>query len=276
MYEKYWGLKGKPFQNTPNPRLVFYSSSHEEALVRMLYTITESKGLMLLLGEYGVGKSYTCTVFAREMKAKGYPVAYIQSPGRTPDDILVQALYELGIPDTRNSSRVERRQMLHEAAAGVAARGRELILIIDETELIPDPETFDEIRRMLNISAEDRFLVSVILAGTPELWAKVVAVPGMRQRVGVSYRILPLSRAETSEYIDHRLQACGLSRQLFDPAAVEVIHSTTRGIPREINTLCDLCLLIGSSEEVDVVKPSLVEKAIDEMAGARTMDHGER
>ncbi|MHC4599226.1 MAG: ATPase, partial [Planctomycetota bacterium] len=92
MFETYWGLQCKPFLNTPNPRFVFYSNSHEEALVRMLYTVTESKGLMLLLGEEGIGKTYSAHVFAGELRAKGYPVGFLKSPGKTPDDLLTQTL----------------------------------------------------------------------------------------------------------------------------------------------------------------------------------------
>jgi general secretion pathway protein A len=276
MYEKYWGLREKPFQNTPNPRFVFYSDSHEEALVRMLYTVTESKGLMLLLGEHGVGKTYACRVFGREIQSKGYPVGFLRSPGHTPDEFLSQALYELGLPASGASSRVEKLQRIQEAATDVGRSGRELVLIVDEAQSIADAAIFGEIRNLLNITGEDRFLISLILAGTPDLWARLVEVPGMKQRVGVSYRILPLSRGETEEYIVHRLRCAGREQAAFEPSAVDAIHATTRGVPREINTLCDLCLLIGSGEDVDVVKPGLVDKAIEEMVGNRSQSEDRR
>lgn len=274
MYEGYWGLKQKPFQNTPNPRFVFYSSHHEEALVRMLYSVTESKGLMLLLGELGVGKSFIGHVFAREMRAKGYPVAFVRSPGKTVEEILSQVLYEFGVSYRTAKGPVQMVQRLTETAEAVAVHGRDLVLIIDEAELIGDPDAYDQIRRFLNITGEDRFLINVILAGTPDLWGSIVDVPGMRQHVGVTYRILPLSREESGEYIVHRLRCAGRDKPAFDAGAIDVIHSATRGVPREINTLCDLCLLIGSADEVDVVKPGLVEKAMDDMAGARVLDEG--
>jgi general secretion pathway protein A len=96
----------------------------------------------------------------------------------------------------------------------------------------------------------------------------------MRSRVGVSYRILPLSREECGEYIVHRLSCAGRDKPIFTEDAIDVIHSTTRGVPREINNLCDLCLLIGSGEDVDIVKPSLVEKAIEEMTGVKNAVDG--
>ncbi|MHC4777344.1 MAG: ExeA family protein [Planctomycetota bacterium] len=275
MFETYWGLKSKPFLNTPNPRFIFYSNSHEEALVRMLYTVTESKGLMLLLGEEGVGKSYTTHIFAGEMKAKGYPVAFLKSPGRTPDDLLIQTLYEFGIP-SRQASRVEKLQALGEAAVGVGRAGRHLILIVDDAHLIQDAQTFEEIRSFLNITGEEQFLISVILSGTPELWQQLISVSGMQGRVGVSYRILPLDREETEEYILHRLECAGGTETVFEPAAFDLIHSATKGVPREINNLCDLCMLIGSGEEAEGVGTPLVEKALEERAGARMLGESER
>ena len=275
MFETYWGLKGKPFLNTPNPRFVFYSNSHEEALVRMLYTVTESKGLMLLLGEEGIGKTYTAQLFATEMKAKGYPVGFLKSPGRTPDDLLIQTLYEFGIPNP-NVSSVEKLQILGEAAVGVGRTGRHLILIIDDAQLIQDGPTFEEIRAFLNITGEEHFLISVVLSGTPNLWQHLVAVSGMQQRVGVSYRILPLDREETEEYVVHRLDCVGRTEPVFEPGSFDLIYSATRGIPREINNLCDLCLLIGSGEEVDRVGVSLIDRALEEQAGTKVYGDGER
>lgn len=275
MYEAFWGLSGKPFLNTPNPRVAFFSDSHEEALVRMLYSVTESKGLMLLLGEEGIGKTFTSQLFAGEMRQKGYPVGVLKSPGRTPDEILVQTLYEFGIPH-QEASRVERLHRLSEAAVGVGRSGLQLLLVVDDAHLIKDPEAFEEIRAFLNISGEEQFLVSVILCGTPDLWGRLVKIPGMRTRVGVAYRILPLSREETGEYVTHRLAMAGRERPLFTPESLDIIHPFSRGIPREINNVCDLCLLIGSGEEVDVIQPPLVEKAIEELTGSKALGEGER
>jgi general secretion pathway protein A len=276
MYEKYWGLREKPFQNTPNPRFVFYSDSHEEALVRMLYTVTESKGLMLLLGEHGVGKSFTCHVFSREIQAKGYPVGFLRAPAQNPDEFLSQVLYEFGLPAQGAGTRSQKLQRIQEASSDVARTGRELVLIVDEAQALADPATLGEVRNLLNLAGEDRFLITVILSGTPELWARVIEAQGMRQRVGVSYRILPFSRAETEEYVLHRLTCAGREQPAFDADALDAIQATTRGVPREINTLCDLCLLIGSGEDVDIVKPALVERAVEEMSGARSGNEDRR
>ncbi|MHC5038189.1 MAG: ExeA family protein [Planctomycetota bacterium] len=273
MYETYWGLTGKPFLNTANPRLAFFSHSHEEALVRMLYTVTESKGLMLLLGEEGIGKTFSSYVFATELREKGYPVAFLKSPGRTPDDLLIQTLYEFGISHY-DASRVEKLQVLSEVAVTVSRNGQHLIVIIDDAQLITDPTAFDEVRSFLNISGEEHFLITVILCGTPDLWGRLIGVPGMRQRVGVSYRILPLSPEETEEYINHRLACVGRTDALFDSDAFALIHTTTRGVPREINNLSDLCLLIGSGEEANLISTHLVEKAIEELAGQRILGEG--
>ncbi len=270
MHETFWGLEEKPFLNTPNPRFLFYSQSHEEALVRMLYTVTESKGLMLLLGEEGIGKTFIAHVFARELRGKGYPVGLVKYPGKTSDELLIQTLYEFGIPH-RNASSIEKLQILGEAATSVGKDGFHLILILDDAQLLADEQSFEMIRAFLNISAEERFLVTVILSGTPDVWGRLVEVPGMKQRVGVSYRILPLPRDETGDYIAHRLRCAGREEPIFDAGAVDAVHSATRGVPREINNLCDLCLLIGSGEEVDVVKPQLVERALDETMGTRAL-----
>lgn len=266
MYERYWQLDEQPFRNTAHPRFLYYSKKHDEALVRLLYAVSESKGLMVLTGDPGTGKSFLCKLFMKELLEKGYRVAMPSNPDLNPTEFLASVCCELGI-EYRGKSQVELWQDLTDFMIATRKQGSETVVIVDEAQLISDRRTLETLRLLLNLENEERYLLTVVLVGHPDFWQQLRRLPQLNQRLGLSYRLSPLSLDETREYIKHRLGVAGRDNGLFTDGAVEEIHSYSRGVPREINNICDLSLLIGCGEEATEVTNGLVQQAVEDFRG---------
>ncbi len=266
MYERYWQLNEQPFRNTAHPRYLYYSKKHDEALVRLLYAVSESKGLMVLTGEIGTGKTYVCKMFMKELLEKGYRVAMPATPDLNPTEFLQQILCELQM-EYRGKSQVEAWQDLIEFLEQTRKRNSETVLIVDEAHLISDRRTLELIRLLLNHEIDERYLLTIVLVGQPELWQRIRRIPPLNQRLGLSYRLAPLSLEETQEYVRHRLEVAGSSNGIFSEEAIQEIHTYARGLPREINNICDLSLLIGCGEEANEVSGELVQQAVEDFRG---------
>jgi type II secretory pathway predicted ATPase ExeA len=268
MYEAYWGLQERPFQNAPDPKFLFYAESHEEALVRLLYAVSENKGLALLTGQVGTGKTLLCRVFRKELTSRGYEVAVLVNPDLSPEELLRAILAELGAPIPTSGGKPE----LWDALARYVTRGakggaREIVLVVDEAQSIADPRSFETLRMLLNIVDDDsgRFCFTLVLAGQPELRERVQQSDALCQRVAVACELRRLTREETAEYLAHRLRTAGAGGELFTDDAIDAVHAATEGVPRAINTLADLALLTGSSRQADRVDAACVEAAGSEI-----------
>jgi general secretion pathway protein A len=270
VYESYWGLQERPFQNAPDPRFLFYSPAHEEALVRLLYAVSENKGLALFTGEVGTGKTLLARVFRRELAARGYHTANVLSPDLTPDDLLRTILRELGAaagPDLeRDHSAGRLWEQLSRFLLGNGA-SRETVVVIDEAQTISDARTLETVRMLLNLVRGERFLATVVLVGHPELRTRVAQSPALRQRVAVACELRPLTRDETAEYVAHRLRTAGASGELFAEPAIDALYQLTGGIPRAVNTLADLSMLAGSSAQAERIDAACVQQASHEVLG---------
>ena len=265
MYEKYWGLTEKPFENTPNPKFMYYSKKHEEALMRLLYAIKEEKGAAMLTGEYGSGKTALSRIIIDELiKDKIYEAALITHPQLTPVQFLQEIIYQLKNEHARGS----KPQLLHTMQDIIYKNfneGKKTVILIDEAQIIRDKETFEEVRLFLNFQLNHKFLITLILIGQPELLVKIKSIPQLKQRLGIKYHLVGLSDIETAEYIKHRLSVGGSKKDIFTPEAIEVIYDYSKGLPRSINNICDMSLLIGFGQEAKVVDKELAQKIMADL-----------
>ncbi len=256
MYEKYWGLKEKPFRNTPNPGYLYISEGHEEALTRLLYAVAERKGGILLTGDYGCGKTLLGRVLLRELSAERYEMAIVASPNLSPTEFLQEVLYQFGVSFPAWSSghgtgrrmlatKSELRHRFEAFVHGCLRCGRHPVLLVDEAQMVRDGETLEEMRLLLNLQRDDRFLLTLVMAGQPELRGIIDRVPQFKQRLTLRHHLGPLTEAEVPQYIRHRMSCAGAKRAVFTPEAEQAIHAATRGVPREINGLADMALLVG-------------------------------
>ena len=246
MYHQHFGLNEAPFSIAVNPRYLFMSQRHRDALAHLLYGVSGGGGFILLTGEVGTGKT-TVNRCLLEQLPDTTDLAIILNPALSAVELLASACDELGIDYPRETHSLKAlTDALHRYLLENYDRGRKTVLMIDEAQHL-DFDVLEQIRLLTNLETNDEKLLQIILIGQPELSDKL-ARPELRQlnqRITARYNLQPLNLDETSAYIRHRLEVAGLKgdRRLFDSSAVKQIHTLTRGIPRLINVLCDRALL---------------------------------
>lgn len=265
MYTAYWGLKEKPFENTPDPKFIYYSHQHEEAMARMLYVVREHKGAALLTGEYGCGKTLMSRVLKTELqKENKYQSVFVLDPRLTGRAFLQEITYQLNdapIPRTK----IEIFHTLHRLLSANHAAGKHTVLVIDEAQSIRTLDIFEELRLLLNFQLDNAFLLTIILLGSSELKGMIARMPQLVQRMAVRYHVNGLDEKETREYMQHRLKIAGASRELFSEDAYHEIYLSSFGVPRRINTLCDLSLLIGFSNNLKMIDRKAISDISEDM-----------
>ncbi len=262
MYEEYWGLKEKPFENTPDPKFLYYSPQHEEALARMFYVVRESKGAGMLTGVYGCGKTILGRALLTELEKEVYKVAFISNPRLDDIELLRMISYHLGsseLPVRKTDILITLEKIL----VNNIKDGKKTVIFIDEAHAIEDKNVYEEIRLLLNFQMEDKFLLTILLLGQPELKEKVEANKQLLQRIAMRYHLEALNREEMVNYISHRLKIAGGTNIEIDTSALRLIYERSGGIPRRINQICDMSLVTGYSKKVNTVTESVVREAIE-------------
>jgi general secretion pathway protein A len=260
MYLEYWGFQKYPFENVPDPEFMYYSSEHEEALVRLVYAVKRNKGAVLLTGEVGCGKTTLSRVFIQQLADAEFDIGLITNPSLVPVDFLKEALYQIGL-NPHSNSKSELLKLLNDHMLENMEKGRTTLFIVDEAQLIFQ-ETFEEIRLLLNFQLNDRYLLNLVLIGQPELRDKIRAYKQLDQRIAIRYHLNPLSREDTRNYISFRLEKAGRKAEIFTADAIEEIYSYSEGVPRKINNICDLALLIGFSTKTETIDNEIIKKVI--------------
>lgn len=264
MYKDYYGLKDRPFSKTPDPRFLFLSATHREALARLVYAV-EERDLILLTGDIGCGKTTLSRALMDEL-GEDYKVILLINPRLTPIEFLRTLALRLDIAEP-SRFKTDLLEEIGKALYATYEKGICPVLVIDEAQLVPYKETFDEIRLLTNFQLDDRNLLSVVLMGQPELRRRLAhhAYEPLRQRIGMQYTLNPLSQAETGEYVDFRLAVVGGKPGLFMPAAVELLYQFSSGVPRRINHIASLALLEGFGREVPHIGPEILDAIVSEL-----------
>lgn len=269
MYKEYWGLEEMPFENVPNPKFYFPSPNHEEALSRLLYGIGQNKGALMVTGEIGCGKTLLSRTLVRRLSPTRYDAVLVQAPSSHGIELLQEILSHMTKEPVAKTG-WELRQAFRQRLMDKITSGKDTVIILDEAQVINDRETFEELRLLLNFQLEDRFLLSLALLGQPELREKVSLIEQLDQRIEVRYHLRPLDYDETVSYIAFRLKTAGFKgpiEELFLPDAFSLIHQQSRGIPRSINNLCDLCLLTAFIAKGRAIDAGIVERVVADQYG---------
>jgi type II secretory pathway predicted ATPase ExeA len=264
MYQEYWGLSRKPFENDLSPDFLYLSEKHEEALVRMLYAVSEHKSLMLLVGDGGMGKSMLAHVFFGELSRRRYRGAYLSFVEDSPDSLMRQWMHNLGFPTDRGDF-ITRLETLQEYAAAGAVEGRETVLAVDDAEHIKNYETLDLIKNLLSLEHGGRRLFTVFLIGQKPLLGRVQAHAGLRASVDITYALKPFSADETKNYLLHRLRLVGGKPAIFAEDAINEIHAFSQGIPKIINSVADMALFAAAGKGLDKITAAVVAEAKTEL-----------
>jgi len=261
VYLEYWGLRERPFENTPDPKFFYSSPVRKQALERLLYTIHSQKGCALLTGEYGCGKTFLMRKTLDLLNGNDYEIALMNYPIFGPNEFLREILFQQG-QEVKGGSGLE---LFHRISAYLyenVSQNRQNLLVIDEAQLIEEPQVFEEIRLLLNLQLEDRFLINIFLVGQPELRERILQHPQLEQRISIRFHLHPFGHEDMVAYIRHRLRIAGAARELFTPTAYNLVFKLSHGVARRINNLCDICLLDGASSGVQVIDEETIKRNV--------------
>jgi type II secretory pathway predicted ATPase ExeA len=261
MYERYFGFAERPFDLTPNPRFVVLTDVHREALSNLEYAIASRKGITLLVGEAGLGKTTLIRAAIAKQPARVHCV-HIQNPALTREEFIetLAARFGLGAPAQRSKATL--LDALDALLRRRVAAGETTVLIIDEAQSL-SRDLLEEVRLLANIESDDEKLVSVILAGQPEIGARLKdeTLRQLKQRVALRCDLRALTRNETAAYLAGRIRAAGgKGADVFTREAVESIHEHSGGIPRTINVLADNALLAAFGRQQRPVTRQMVRE----------------
>jgi len=269
VYKEYWGLKEMPFENTPDPRFLYYSPQHEEGLSRLLYVVEQRKGAGMLTGVFGCGKTVLARALFNALNRNVYQIAFINNPHLKSVEFLRAIARQLGaenLPDRLSEMSADYfTEVINNILLNNAKDGKETVVIIDEAHVIDDVEVFEELRMLLNFQVENRFLLTLLLMGQPELKERIHKNKQLVQRIAMGYYLEPFNKEEVSKYIAHRLEVAGGNKGIFTEDAIDLICVNSGGIPRRINQVCDMSLVTGFGKRADKISAEIVKEAVDSL-----------
>src|SRR5580698_800886 len=269
MYLAFFGLNEKPFAITPDPRYLFLSERHAEALAHLLYGVTEAGGFIQLTGEVGTGK----TTVIRSLLAQTpqhAEIALILNPRMTAPEFLLTLCEELviGVPDSATNSLKDLVDILSQYLLRAHGGGKRVVLVVDEAQNLA-PEVLEQVRLLTNLETNTQKLLQIILIGQPELRDLLDRneLRQLAQRITGRYHLCPLTSQETVAYVRHRLRVAGATADIFTPSALREIYRLSGGVPRLINVICDRALLGAYTQDRHQVGPAFVRRGATEVFG---------
>jgi len=265
MYEAYWKLREKPFENTPDPRFIYYSRKHEEALSRMLYAIRERKSAAMLTGECGSGKTLLSRILLEELSSAQYQSVLIFNPRVPAFELIKEIASQLNGDMASLLSMTDVFHYFNEVLYRNENDNKRTVIVVDEAQALLE-DSFEELRLLLNFQLNDKFLLTIILLGQAELRARMKNLPQFKERIAVRYNLTALSQEDTKKYILHRLKVAG-SEDIFQDDTFSEIYRFSGGIPGRINNICDMALLVGYGEGVDRIDERTIEEVAKDLEG---------
>ena len=267
MYESYWKIEQKPFENRSDPRFYYPGESHQAALLKLRYAIENRRGAALLAGPSGSGKTLLLGMLQAALDESYAPFVHLVFPQMSVQELLAYLAVELGqMPDTGTTPGV------HQSIGSIVRflqdntqRGKHAVVAIDEAHLISDPKTLEALRLLLNFEFSGQSGMTLLLVGQPGILPVLDRTPQLEERLGVKCLLRPLAQSETTEYVGHRLNLAGASDPIFDTDALRTLHELTHGIARRVNRLCDLAMLIGYAEERSTITSEQLESVSQEL-----------
>jgi general secretion pathway protein A len=266
-YENFYGLKEQAFSNAPDSRFYFESSQHAEAMVRMLHAVDTMKGLTVVLGDIGTGK----TLLARKALEKlemdpqyEATLLVIVHSEITAEWMLKKLAHQMGVENPGETKALIISQ-LYERLMKIYEQGKKSVVLIDEANMLQKKEIFEEFRGLLNLEVPGRKLISIVLLGLPELDNYLALDTPLQQRVAMKFSIKSLTRDSSEQYIQHRLSVAGCDRNIFTNNAYQKIFDYTKGIPRLINTCCDNAMLEGYLLKRETIDTDIIEQVVKDL-----------
>ena len=243
-YLDHFGLQREPFSNAPDARFYFNSEQHGQALLRLMYAVDSNKGLAVLVGGVGTGKTTLSRRMLENLPEDRYESSLLVMvhSGITADWILTRIALQLRVAEPAGD-RLKLLKQLYQRLMEIDQEGRRAVVLIDEAQMLHSRELMEEFRGLLNLEIPGKKLLNIVFFGLPEVEDCLALDEPLAQRVAIKFHLRPMSVATTTSYIKHRLQISGARRMLFTTETVPLIHRYAGGIPRLVNTICDNALL---------------------------------
>lgn len=265
-YLDHFGLTAEPFSNAPVSRFYFNAPQHQQALTRLLYAVSSMKGLAVLVGDIGAGKTTLARRMLDSLPEEEYEAALlvIIHSGITASWILRRIALQLGVENPAQE-KLALLSQLYQRLLQIYEQGRKAVVLIDEAQMLETRELMEEFRGLLNLEVPERKLISFVFFGLPEIEKNLKLDPPLAQRVAMRYRLEPFNADSTEAYIKHRMRLAGSPRSPFTSDAMEAVHRRASGTPRVINTLCDNALFEAFLSRSQEIKASLIEQIADNL-----------
>jgi len=264
MYQQHWQLQSQPFENGARAEFYYPSEIHQGALLKLRYTVENRRGGAALAGASGLGKSILIDSVLQNLPEQITPKVHVVFPKMSADQLIAFIAAEVAGLERPLGSVSESVALLQNFLEENGSNGRHAVVAVDEAHLI-NVESLETLRLLLNFESNGEPLLTLILAGQPGLLTALEQNTGLGDRISVRTLLRPFTLEETASYISHRMTAAGAKKTVFDGAATDLIHELTRGIPRNINSLCDLSLLIGFAEGSQMIDAAAIEAVSEEM-----------
>ena len=260
-YLEYYELAQEPFSNAPVSRFYYSSAQHAQALMRLTHAVSQMKGLAVLVGDIGAGKTTLARRLLDSLPEDEYEAALlvIVHSGITAHWLLRRIALQLGV-ESPAEEKLALLSQLYQRLVRIHEAGKKAVVLIDEAQMLASREIMEEFRGLLNLEVPERKLLSFVFFGLPEIEDNLRLDPPLAQRVSLKYRLEPLSPEATEAYVRHRLRLAGAQRVPFTPPALARLHAHSRGTPRLINTLCDNALFEGFVARAREIDDRLVDR----------------
>lgn len=257
---EFYSLKEHPFSNAIDNRFFYENSQHADALLRLKYAVDTMKGLAVLVGDVGTGKTTLARRMLNELDEHKYEAALlvVLHTSVTADWLMKKIAVQLGI-NQAGDNRLEILSQIYNKLVEINESGRKTVVLMDEVQMLGSREIMEEFRGLLNMEGPDGKLITLVFFGLPELEYVLALDEPLKQRVAIKYKITGLNNDETSEYIRHRLSVAGCHEEIFSPEAIELIHLYSKGVPRHINTLCDNAMFEGFMQKQKPIGKDIVD-----------------
>lgn len=259
-YEYFYGLKEQPFSNAPDNRFYFNSKSHEEVMVRIFHIVNTMKGLAVIIGNIGTGKTTVARKMIEKLDESRYECALlvILHKEMSPESFLRRIALQLEVENIA-SEKIALVGQIYQRLEVIYEQGRKSVILIDEANLLGQPEIIEEIRGLLNLEVPGKKLLSIILMGSHELEKHLIENAALYQRIALKFILKSLDEESTYAYIKHRLFIAQCEKNLFSDEAFSLIFKYSKGLPRLINTICDNALLEGFLMKQEIIDKNIIE-----------------